>query len=193
MQSIELQGQLRPTIGKTESKLTRVSGSIPCVLYGGTENVHFTIDEIAFSKVYITPIVYVVHLVIDGKTYKAIIKNIQFHPVTDKALHVDFYEIFDNKPFSIKLPVNIIGVSEGVKQGGKLQLKMRKIKVKGLLKDLPEVLDVDITKLGIGQSVKMDSLNYSNLTIEESKSAVVCSVNLTRSAARAMQQEGGKK
>ncbi|HON53408.1 MAG TPA: hypothetical protein PLS12_09390, partial [Bacteroidales bacterium] len=97
MQSIELQGQLRTAIGKSESKLNRVSGSIPCVLYGGKENIHFTVDEIAFSKVYITPIVYVVNLSIDGKSYKAIIKNIQFHPVTDKVLHVDFYEILDTK------------------------------------------------------------------------------------------------
>jgi large subunit ribosomal protein L25 len=192
MQSIELQGQLRTAIGKSESKLNRVSGSIPCVLYGGKENIHFTVDEIAFSKVYITPIVYVVNLSIDGKSYKAIIKNIQFHPVTDKVLHVDFYEILDNKPFSIKLPVNIVGVSEGVKQGGKLQVKMRKIKVKGLLKDLPDVLEIDITKLGIGQSIKMESLQFTNLVIEEPKSAVVCSVNLTRSAARAMQQDGKK-
>jgi large subunit ribosomal protein L25 len=192
MQSIELQGQLRTAIGKSESKLNRVSGSIPCVLYGGKENIHFTVDEIAFSKVYITPIVYVVNLSIDGKSYKAIIKNIQFHPVTDKVLHVDFYEILDNKPFSIKLPVNIVGVSEGVKQGGKLQVKMRKIKVKGLLKDLPDVLEIDITKLGIGQSIKMESLQFTNLVIEEPKSAVVCSLNLTRSAARAMQQDGKK-
>jgi len=192
MQSIELQGQLRTAIGKSESKLNRVSGSIPCVLYGGKENIHFTVDEIAFSKVYITPIVYVVNLSIDGKSYKAIIKNIQFHPVTDKVLHVDFYEILDNKPFSIKLPVNIVGVSEGVKQGGKLQVKMRKIKVKGLLKDLPDVLEIDITKLGIGQSIKMESLQFTNLVIEEPKTAVVCSVNLTRSAARAMQQDGKK-
>lgn len=192
MQSIELQGQLRSTIGKTESKLNRVSGSIPCVLYGGGENVHFTLDEIAFAKAYITPVVFVIHLSIDGKTYKAIIKNMQFHPVTDKVIHVDFYEINDTKPFSIKLPINIIGVSEGVKQGGKLQIKMRKIKVNGLLKDMPEVLDIDISKLGIGQSVKMDSLQFKNLTIEEPKSAVVCSVNLTRSAARALQEAGKK-
>lgn len=191
MQIIELQGQLRSAIGKTESKLTRVSGSIPCVLYGGKENVHFSVNSIAFSKVYITPVVFIVHLIIDGKTYKAIVKNIQFHPVSDKVLHVDFYEIEDAKPFSIKLPVNITGVSEGVKQGGKLQMKMRKIKVNGLLKNMPEKIDIDITKLGIGQSIKMETLQLSNLVIEEPKSAVVCSVNLTRSAARALQE--GKK
>lgn len=192
MQTIELQGQVRNIIGKTESKLTRVSGKIPCVLYGGKENIHFTVDSIAFSKVINTHIVYVVLLDIDGKSHKAILKNIQFHPVTDNPIHIDFYEVTDDKAFSIKLPIKISGVSEGVKQGGKLQVKMRKVKVKGLLKDLPDVLEIDITKLGIGQSVKIDSLNFKNLQIEEPKSAVVCSVNLTRSAARAIQEAGKK-
>ena len=193
MQTIELKGQERKVIGKAESKLNRVSGNIPCVLYGGKENIHFTVEQIPFNKVIITPNVYVVLLSIDGKDFKAILKEVQVHPVTDAVLHVDFLQITDDKPFSIKLPIKITGVSDGVKQGGKLQIKMRKVKVNGLLKDIPNVLDVDITKLGIGQSVKIDSLSYKNLTIEEPKSAVVCSVNLTRSAARAIQETAVKK
>lgn len=188
MQSINLQGELRASVGKTQSKNSRVEGKIPSVLYGGAENIHFTIDEIPFEKAYITPVVYYVNLQIDGKPYKAIIKNIQFHPVTDRPLHVDFYEINDEKAFSIKLPVSLVGTSEGVKQGGKLQIKMRKLKVNGLLKDMPESLQVDVSHLKIGQSIKIETLSFPNLQIEELKSSVICSVNLTRSAMRAAQE-----
>lgn len=195
MKSIELQGELRKELGKTESKLTRANGRIPCIMYGGEEIIHFTVDEVAFDKVFKTPEVYVVHVNLGKKQVKAILKEIQFHPVTDRAIHVDFFQVAEDKPFSIKMPVKIVGDSEGVKQGGKLQIKMRKLKVKGLLKDIPSELIVDISKLQIGQSVKVPSLSYDNLEIEEAKNAVVCSVNLTRSAIRAMQEaaKGGDK
>ena len=193
MQVIELQGQTRESIGKHETKLIRINGNIPCVLYGGKENIHFTIQKIPFNKVIITPNVYVIKLTIDGKEVNAIVKDLQFHPVSDDVLHVDFQQIFEDKPFSIKLPIKIVGVSDGVKQGGKLQIKMRKLKVNGLLKNMPNVIEIDISHLNIGNSVKIDSLKVANLTFEEPKNAVVCSVNLTRSAARALQSEPAKK
>ena len=193
MQVIELQGQTRESIGKHETKLIRINGNIPCVLYGGKENIHFTIQKIPFNKVIITPNVYIIKLTIDGKEVNAIVKDLQFHPVSDDVLHVDFQQVFEDKPFSIKLPIKIVGVSDGVKQGGKLQIKMRKIKVNGLLKHMPNVIDIDISHLNIGNSVKIDSLKVANLTFEEPKNAVVCSVNLTRSAARALQAEPAKK
>jgi large subunit ribosomal protein L25 len=193
MQVIELQGQTRESIGKHETKLIRINGNIPCVLYGGKENIHFTIQKIPFNKVIITPNVYVIKLTIDGKEVNAIVKDLQFHPVSDDVLHVDFQQIFEDKPFSIKLPIKIVGVSDGVKQGGKLQIKMRKLKVNGLLKNMPNVIEIDISHLNIGNSVKIDSLKVANLTFEEPKNAVVCSVNLTRSAARALQAEPAKK
>jgi len=193
MQVIELQGQTRESIGKHETKLIRINGNIPCVLYGGKENIHFTIQKIPFNKVIITPNVYVIKLTIDGNEVNAIVKDLQFHPVSDDVLHVDFQQIFEDKPFSIKLPIKIVGVSDGVKQGGKLQIKMRKLKVNGLLKNMPNVIEIDISHLNIGNSVKIDSLKVANLTFEEPKNAVVCSVNLTRSAARALQAEPAKK
>lgn len=193
MQVIELQGQTRESIGKHETKLIRINGNIPCVLYGGKENIHFTIQKIPFNKVIITPNVYIIKLTIDGKEVNAIVKDLQFHPVSDDVLHVDFQQVFEDKPFSIKLPIKIVGVSDGVKQGGKLQIKMRKLKVNGLLKNMPNVIDIDISHLNIGNSVKVDSLKVANLTFEEPKNAVVCSVNLTRSAARALQAEPAKK
>ncbi|MDR0941425.1 MAG: 50S ribosomal protein L25/general stress protein Ctc [Bacteroidales bacterium] len=193
MLSIELQGTKRTTACNAETKQSRANGNIPCVLYGGEENVHFSINAIAFEKVYITPNVYVVELNIEGKKHKAIIKDMQFHATTDAPIHVDFLEIAEDKAFTVKLPVQLIGVAEGVKAGGKLQQKMRKLKVNGLLKDMPATLDVEVSKLTIGQSVKVSTLSFAGLTILDPQSAVVCSVNLTRSAARAMQEAANAK
>lgn len=180
MLTIDLAGQSRTNLGKKESKHLRAAGSIPCVLYGVGENKNFTVEAKAFDKVIITPNVYVVVLNIDGVSHKAILKEVQFHPVTDQVLHVDFLEVTDEKPFMIKLPIKVVGHSEGVKQGGKLKVKMRKMKVSGLLKDLPSELVVDVTSLGLGQSVKLASLSFEGLTIEDPKSSVVCSVLATR-------------
>ncbi len=184
MKFIELQGELRTEVGKSKSRLARANGNIPCTMYGGEKNLNFTVNEVAFTKVFKTPEVYVVHIFFGKKMHKAIVKEIQFHPVTDRAIHVDFYEVAEDKPFSIKMPIKVVGDSDGVKQGGKLQIKMRKLKVKGLLKDIPSELIVDISSLQIGESIRVSSLSYDNLTIEELKNAVVCSVNLTRSVVR---------
>lgn len=180
MLTIDLAGQSRTNLGKKESKHLREAGLIPCVLYGAGENTNFTVEAKAFDKVFITPNVYVVNLNLDGKAHKAIVKEIQFHPVTDNVLHVDFLEISDDKPFAVKLPIKITGHAEGVKLGGKLKVKMRKMRVSGLLKDLPSELEIDITSLGLGQSIKLAALSFDGLTIEEPKSSVVCSVLATR-------------
>ncbi len=195
MLTYELQGQSRTELGKTQAKLDRANGLVPCIIYGGEKEVHFTANVIDFEKVYITPNVYAVKIVVDGATYTAIVKEIQFHPVTDIPMHADFLEVTESKVFSVKLPVNFVGTSAGVLQGGKLQAKMRKIRVRGLLKDMPEVLDVDISNTNIGQSVKVTTLSYDNLVIEEPKNAVVCSVNLTRAASKAanLAKEAAKK
>ena len=153
MLTIDLAGQSRTNLGKKESKHLREGGLVPCVLYGAGKNTNFTVEAKAFDKVYITPNVYVVNLNLDGTTHMAIVKEIQFHPVTDNVLHVDFLEISEDKPFSVKLPIKITGHSEGVKQGGKLKVKMRKMRVSGLLKDLPAELEIDITSLGLGNSL----------------------------------------
>jgi large subunit ribosomal protein L25 len=185
MKFLTVQGDLRKELGKTSSHALRIARKVPCVLYGGEkENIHFIVDEEAFKKAYITPEVYAIDLKIEKKEYKAVIKEIQFHPVTDRVIHVDFYQVFEDKPFSIKMPINIVGDSVGVKQGGKLMIKMRKIRVFGLLADIPSKLDVDITKLQIGQSIKIPSLSYDNLEIQEPKNAVVCAVKTVRAAAK---------
>lgn len=184
MLTIDLAGQSRTNLGKKESKAIRANGLIPCVLYGAGENVNFTVDAKAFDKVIITPNVYVVELNIDGKAHKAILKEVQFHPVTDNVLHVDFLEVSEEKPFAVKLPIKITGHAEGVKLGGKLKVKMRKMKVSGLLKDLPAELEIDVTSLGLGHSIKLANVAFDGLTIEEPKSSVVCSVLATRDSGK---------
>jgi len=192
MEIIEIKGTKREVLGrKTALDLRRVD-QVPSVLYGGKDIVHFYAHEFEFKKIIFTPNVYVVNLDVDGKKIKCILQETQYHPLSDKLVHADFLEIEESKPVSIKIPVKLTGVSEGVKQGGKLSIKMRTLKVKGLVKNLPDVLEVDITKLGLGQSIKIDTLVFPNLEILESKSAIVCVVNATRGSVKEAVATGKK-
>lgn len=162
--------------------MLRKEGEIICVLYGGEENIHFSAPINDFRHLIYTPHVFLVELDIDGRQHQAIVKDIQFHPVSDKVLHIDFMEIFAGSPVTISIPIKITGLSEGVKQGGKLTLEHRKLKVKALAKDLPDELKVDVTKLTLGKSIKVGALNFENLELLDVKNSVVVSVKLTRTA-----------
>ena len=163
-------------------KAIRKNNRVPCVLYGGKEIVHFTVTNEGLRNLVYTPHIYVVDLVIDGKKYNAIMKDIQFHPVKDNILHVDFYEIDEAKPIVMEVPVQLEGLAEGVKAGGKLSLQMRKLKVKALYNVIPERLVVNVSHLGLGKTVKVGELNYEGLELLNAKDAVVCAVKLTRAA-----------
>lgn len=163
-------------------KAIRKNNGVPCVLYGGKEIVHFTVTNEGLRNLVYTPHIYVVDLVIDGKKYNAIMKDIQFHPVKDNILHVDFYEIDEAKPIVMEVPVQLEGLAEGVKAGGKLSLQMRKLKVKALYNVIPERLVVNVSHLGLGKTVKVGELNYEGLELLNAKDAVVCAVKLTRAA-----------
>ncbi len=163
-------------------KAIRKNNGVPCVLYGGKEIVHFTVTNEGLRNLVYTPHIYVVDLVIDGKKYNAIMKDIQFHPVKDNILHVDFYEIDEAKPIVMEVPVQLEGLAEGVKAGGKLSLQMRKLKVKALYNVIPERLVVNVSHLGLGKTVKVGELNYESLELLNAKDAVVCAVKLTRAA-----------
>lgn len=194
MESIEIKGTIRKGLGKSFTKKLRKEEKVPCILYGGKENVLFQVEEKSLKSLVYTPNVYSVNFDIDGKKYKAVQKDIQFHPVSDDILHVDFLEIFDNKPVSIGIPVLVTGNSEGVKQGGKMHLKKRKLIIKGLLADLPNELTIDITNLELGKSIKIKDLAFDNLELLEPANDVVCSVKLTR-VAKGMEEgiaEGGE-
>ncbi len=180
MKSIEIQGQKRTEIGKKSSKKLRASGFVPCELYGGTENVHFSVEEKMLNKIIYTPNVYVVELNIDGKKHNAVLKEAQYHPVSDSALHVDFVEIFDDKKAAVKIPVKISGNSVGIRNGGKLRLAKRALYIIGFPKDLPDTLDIDITKLDIGDSIKVKDLNFENLEIKDPSSSMVVGIVSSR-------------
>lgn len=195
MKTFELKGTVRTDLGKKASKAERVSENVPCVLYGGKENQHFTTTVSDLRKLVYSPEVYVVDLEIEGKKCKAIMKAIQFHPVTDKVLHIDFYELSENKPVVVEIPVKLEGLSEGVKAGGKLALEMRKLKVRGLYTKIPEKIIIDVTSLGLGKSIQVGNVTVENLEILNAKNAVVAQVKLTRAArgAAATAAAAGKK
>ena len=176
MKSIEVKGTAR-TIAERSSeqaralKAIRKNNGVPCVLYGAGENVHFTVPAEGLRN-----------LVIDGKKVNAIMKDIQFHPVKDTILHVDFYQIDEAKPIVMEVPVQMEGLAEGVKAGGKLVLQMRKLKVRALYNVIPERLIINVAHLGLGKTVKVGELQYEGLELLNAKEAVVCAVKLTRAA-----------
>lgn len=188
MQSFELKAEKRNDLGKKATNAVRVEGKVPCVLYGAGENVHFSVVEKDLAKLLYTPVVYTINIDISGKTYSAVMREIQFHPVTDRVLHIDFYQITENKPVIIEVPVKLQGFAEGVQAGGKLALIVRKLKVKALLGDLPGELVLDVTNLGLGKSIKVKDLSYDKFQIMNAKDVVVAQIKLTR-AARAAAQE----
>ena len=196
MRSIEIKGTAR-TIAERSSeqaralKAIRKNNGVPCVLYGGKEVVHFTVPAEGLRNLVYTPHIYVVDLDIDGKKVNAIMKDIQFHPVKDNILHVDFYQIDESKPIVMEVPVQLEGLAEGVKAGGKLALQIRKLKVKALYNLIPERLTIDVTNLQLGKTIKVGELSYEGLELLNAKEAVVCAVKLTR-AARGAQAAAGK-
>ena len=198
MKSIEIKGTVRTDVGKKATHELRQNNGVPCVLYGMQKDengnqvaTHFTVTVDGLRKLVYTPHIYVVDLNIDGKIVNAIMKDIQFHPVTDAILHVDFLQINEENPIVMEVPVQLEGLAEGVKAGGKLALQIRKLKVKALYNLIPERLVVNVTNLGLGKTIKVGELNYEGLTLLNAKEAVVCAVKLTR-AARGAQAAAGK-
>lgn len=188
MQVFELKGELRSDLGKKATSALRAQGKVPCVLYGGQENVHFAVVEKDLQKLLYTPIVYIVKLSVAGKEYEAVMRELQFHPVSDRVLHLDFYQISENKPVVMEVPVKLQGFAEGVQAGGKLSLVVRKLKVKAVPANLPGEIVLDVTNLGLGKSIKVKDLSFENFEIVNAKEVVIAQVKLTR-AARAAAQE----
>lgn len=191
MQIFELKGELRNDLGKKATSVLRSEGKVPCVLYGGEGNVHFAVVEKDLQKLLYTPVVYIVKLTIDGKEYEAVMRELQFHPVSDRILHIDFFQISEEKPVMMEVPVKLQGFAEGVQAGGKLALVVRKLKVKALPVNLPGEIVLDVTNLGLGKSIKVKDLSFENFEIVNAKEVVIAQIKLTR-AARAAAQEAGK-
>ena len=182
MKTIEIKAFKREDLGKKATQELRKQGNVPSVLYGGEEIVHFYTSRIDFGKLLYTADVHLIDLNVEGKTYKAIIKELQFHPVTDEVIHVDLLQVFEDKPVVMEIPVKLKGLAKGVKAGGKLSLELRKLRVKALVKDLPNELVIDITNLGIGKTIQVGSLDYPNLELLNTKHAVVVAVKVARAA-----------
>ena len=194
MESIALKASLRKETGKKSSKTVRTQESIPCVLYGGEKNVNFVVVESDFRNLLYTPKVYIVNIDIDGNKHNAIIKDLQFHPVTDKLLHADFYELSEDKHVTVEIPVTLHGSSKGVREGGKLVSDKRKVKVKGLYKDIPAEIKIDITELEVGKSIRAgEILTDGKYEITMAKETPIVSVRTTRAAAAAAQEAAKQK
>lgn len=185
MKSFELKGESR-TIAERSSdqakalKAMRRQNRIPCVIYGGEKNINFSVAFEDVRKLVYTPHIYVVDLYIDGEKHNAILKELQFHPVKDTILHIDFLEINEEKPIVMNVPIKLNGLPEGVKAGGKLMQARRSLKVKALYNVIPEHLDIDVTDLKLGKSKKVADLHFDGLELVDPKTAVICSVNVTR-------------
>ncbi|MFA6871452.1 MAG: 50S ribosomal protein L25/general stress protein Ctc [Bacteroidaceae bacterium] len=194
MKTFALQGTAR-TIAERSSeqkralKQLRKNNEVPCVLYGVEKDekgapkaIAFKVTAEAVRKLIYTPEIFGVELTIDGKKVNAIVKDMQFHPVKETVLHMDFYQVVEDQPIIMEVPVAMEGLAEGVKSGGKLALQSRKLKVKALYKDIPEKLVVDVTKLGLGKTINVSDLHFEGLELTNAKEAVVCAVKLTRAA-----------
>ncbi|MGL4292557.1 MAG: 50S ribosomal protein L25/general stress protein Ctc [Bacteroidales bacterium] len=182
MKTFVLAGQSRTDIGKKATKAVREAGNIPAILYGGEKEIAFSVNKEDVRNLIYTPDIFVVELTIDGQTCNAIVQDLQFQPVTDEVLHLDFLQIFPEKQITIEVPVKLEGLAEGVKQGGKLSLEMRKLRVKALYANVPERLVINVADLGLGKTVQVGQLAFENLELLNAKNAVVCAVKLTRAA-----------
>ena len=188
MKEINVTGQRRTDTGKKASKTLRKEGLVPCNLYGQATAdgkpvaMSFACPMTELRKVVYTPHIYVINLVIDGESHTAIMKELQFHPVTDALLHVDFLEVNDQKPITIGIPVKLVGLAQGVRDGGRMNLSIRKINVTAPYQQIPEHLDVDVTALKIGKSIKVGELSYEGLELTTGKDVIVCSIKMTRAA-----------
>ena len=183
MKSITINGSQRESVGKVATKALRNAGMVPCVVYGGDKPVHFSAPELAFKNLVYTPDVHTVVIALeDGSSVNAILQDIQFHPVTDRILHMDFYQIFDDKEVMMEIPVRVVGSSRGVKNGGTLRVVTRKLRVKAVPANLPDFIEADITEMKIGAKMYITEVQDEKFSILHSDNTVICQVRTSRTA-----------
>ncbi|MDA8886452.1 50S ribosomal protein L25 [Bacteroidia bacterium] len=190
MKVIALKGEERSGLGKSATKKVRNEGKVPCVIYGKGENHHFTVYQADFKHLVFTPNTYLVKVSVGDMTKLAKVQEVQFHPVSEDIVHADFYEVDAENPISIEVPVKVVGTSPGVRGGGKLQLKIKKLNVMGLIADLPEFIEVNIDELEIGKSVKVGEISVDKLQLLDSENNSIVSCIVTRAAKSAAGSEG---
>lgn len=192
MKRVSMSGSLRENVGKKDAKAQRKAGNVVCVLYGGEEQVSFTLPEKKFDKIIFTPEVYVIDLEIGDKKYIALLKEVQYHPVSDRVLHADFLQVTEEKEISVSIPIKLMGTSIGVLNGGRLTLSMRKINLKGLINNIPENVALDISPLKIGDSIQIKAITLEGITLLDNPSNVIVNVKTARGAADDEEDEEGE-
>ena len=192
MKSIAISGSPRENVGKRDAKELRYQGLVPAVLYGGQNQVHFSVSASDLKGLVFTPDVQFVELDVAGVKAKAIIQDVDYHPLTEQPLHVDFLELNDSKPVVMEIPVKLTGTSPGVKTGGKLVQKLRKLRVKALPKDMPQNVEVSLESLEVGKSVAVEELKFDNFRIMNNGDDTIVSVIMSRALKQAEQESKGK-
>lgn len=188
MKSITIKGSERENVGKKATKAVRDAGMVPCVIYGGNQPVHFVADERAFKDLVYTPNAHTVVIELNGASFNVIMQDIQFHPVSDKILHIDFFQLSDDKEIIMEVPVKITGTSPGVLLGGVLRLNQRRLKVKALPKNLPDFVEASISELQMGNKLYVTKLETNNFKLMHPDNTVVCQVRISRAAMKAAQE-----
>ena len=192
MKSITIKGSERESVGKKATKALRNAGKVPCVVYGGEKPLHFSANELAFRDLVYTAAAHTVEVDLGEGKVRAILQDIQFHPVTDKILHIDFYQIFDDKEVTMNIPVRLVGTSPGVRNGGRLLFRKRKLAIKALPDKLPDFFDIDISKLKIGDNITVALLLNDDFSILHPDTQVVVQVKMARAAVVEVEDEEGE-
>jgi large subunit ribosomal protein L25 len=188
MKSITIKGSQRESVGKVATKAVRNAGMVPCVIYGGKQPIHFAAEEKAFKSLVYTPNAHTVVIDLDGKTTNAVLQDIQFHPVSDRINHIDFFQLDDNKEIIMEVPVKVTGTSPGVLLGGVLNLNQRRLKVKALPKNLPDYVEANISELQMGNKLYVTKLPTPNFKLMHPDNTVVAQVKISRAAMKAAQE-----
>jgi large subunit ribosomal protein L25 len=188
MKSITIKGSERESVGKVATKALRNAGAVPCVLYGGNQPVHFAADEKAFKSLVYTPNAHTVVIDLGEKTFNAVLQDIQVHPVSDRILHIDFFELNESKEITMEVPVKIVGTSPGVLLGGDLRLNQRRLKVKALPKNLPDFIEANISELQMGNKLYVTKVETNNFKLIHPDNTVICQVKISRAAMKAAQE-----
>ncbi len=189
MKKVSLSGSKRENVGKKDAKVLRRQGLVPCVVYGGSEQTYLSVASTDLDKLIYTPEVYEIELDLEGTKFRTIMKDVQFDPVSDKAIHVDFLEVTSDKNIKAKLPVKIVGTSNGVKMGGSKEVFFRKVNVYGTIDSFPENITVDISNLEIGDDIRIGDINVEGLNVTEAPSAVLVAVKASRTSIKAAEEE----
>ena len=187
MKTISINAEKRTELGKKSTRDLRKADHVPCVMYGGEEVLHFHAHENDFRHMVYTPNAYIIEVSLDGKKHKAVMQALQFHPVNDKLFHIDFVEVFDDKPVTMEIPIALLGDAIGLKDGGKPRQRRRVIKVRGLVQNLPDTLEIDITNVAVGDVIKVGDLEYDDLQILDPSRSMIFSIVSSRVSAKGME------